>query len=163
MYNDEIITSQKNYRNIIRPGEYMSIYKVLFISSLISTACSPPQLSTPITTSPTSTLAATALITVTSIPTLSGSTGTPEASFTPSPAVIEQRIEMTYHVVQAGETTREIAEQYRLSEASIVYSNFEILPRDLAPGMTLVIPPIDHLFCKSGQVTHCSSSSVPFK
>ena len=148
MYNDEIITSQKNYRNIIRPGEYMSIYKVLFISSLIliSTACSPPQLSTPITTSPTSTLAATALITVTSIPTLSGSTGTPEASFTPSPEVIEQRIEMTYHVVQAGETTREIAEQYRLSEASIVYSNFEILPRDLAPGMTLVIPPIDGFY-----------------
>jgi LysM repeat protein len=145
----------------------MSKYKVLFISTfiLISTACSPPQPSSPITLSPSSTLAATAGKTNTSTATLPRLTDTPEtsitpspevveqrvemtyhASITPSPEVVEQRVEMTYHVVQAGETTRDIAKHYRLSESSIIYSNFEIRPQVLAPGMTLIIPPIDGFY-----------------
>ena len=122
--------------------------KVLLVSwlILIVAACTPAELQTPITDTATSTSIPTATITVTPLVALPQPTESLETTTTTSPEVFVPRTGMIYHVVQAGETTRDIAERYHLSEESVVFSNFEVLPQDLAPGMTLVIPPVDGFY-----------------
>jgi spore germination protein YaaH len=121
---------------------------VLYLSCLvlIITACSPPAQAALVTPTPTLTLSPEETKTATITVTLPGLIETPLASFTPPPGVVEERTEMTYHVVQTGETTRDIAEHYHLSESSIIFSNFELLPNALSPGMTLIIPPVDGFY-----------------
>jgi LysM repeat protein len=113
---------------------------------LIIAACTPTNPPSSVTHKPTSTRTTTATMTITMQATIPEPTETPGSTITPSPEVFEPRTEMVFHVVQTGETTQDIAEEYQLSTSSVLYSNFEILPQELAPGMTLIIPPIDGFY-----------------
>jgi LysM repeat protein len=126
----------------------MDIKKVLLVPwlILIITACSPAESPPPVTPLPASTFTSTATTAVTPQIASPVQTETPEATIKPSQQTVEARTDMIYHVVQSGETIRGIAEHYNLSVNSIIFSNFEVLPQILAPGMTLIIPPIDGFY-----------------